>query len=85
MRSYLKSRKQFEKIEIECDCLDVVCGEPQGSELGPVLLNLCISDISKLSNALKCVLFADDTNILVSGENLQLLSIVTTEISKLNK
>ena len=46
---------------------------------------LYINDICEVSNALKFVLFADNTNILVSGENLQLSSIITLEISKLKK
>ena len=70
----------------ESDCLEIVCGVPQGSVLGPVLFNLYINGICKVSSALKFVLFADDTNILVSGENLQqLLSIIALEISKLKK
>ncbi len=45
-----------------------------------------INDICNVSKLLRFVLFADDTNILVSRENLQqLLSTTTSEISKLKK
>ena len=66
------------------ECLDIVCGVPQGSVLGPMLFNMYINDICNVSKSLKFILFADDTNILVSGENLQqLLSTLTAEISRL--
>ena len=68
------------------ECLDIVCGVPQGSVLGPMLFNMYINDICNVSKSLKFILFADDTNILVSGENLQqLLSTLTVEISRLKK
>lgn len=56
--------------DIAPDCLEIVCGVPQGSVLRPVLFNLYINGISKVSNVLKFVLFADNTNILVSGKNV---------------
>ena len=74
VESYLKSRKQFVHLgEYKSKWADIVCGVPQGSVLGPILFNLYINDISKVSDILKCVLFADDTNLLGTGENLQLL------------
>ena len=65
-------------------CLDITCGVPQGSVLGPKMFIVYINDICKVLRILKFVLFADDTNIFCSGENLQqLLEVLTTEISKL--
>jgi hypothetical protein len=74
--SYLSHRKQFVEIntlkkgiyvsttkEIEHDV-------PQGSILGPILFSLYINDLPLNITGTKIVLFADDTHILVSDENI---------------
>lgn len=82
--SYLRDRKQFVKLNGCCSlCMDIACGVPQGSVFGPKFFNLYINGICKVSKVLKMVLFADDTNIFCSGDDLQhLLDELTTEISK---
>ena len=70
--SYLKSRKQYVINNNSSSNIDELsCGVPQGSVLGPILFLIYINDIDNiptLKNQLK--LFADDTNLFVSGKSI---------------
>ena len=73
-KSYIHSRKQFTLLNGKSsDLLDIKCGVPQGSILGPLLFILYVNDISNVSTVSSLVLFADDTNIFFSGDNLKCL------------
>ena len=83
--SYLSNRNQFVKLgETVSSCLDIVFGVPQGSVLGPKLFILYINDMCNVSEKLKLILFADDTNIFCAGNNLhELQDMVSNEMGKL--
>ena len=70
-KNYLTNRKQIIKYKSEkSDSLTIKCGVPQGSVLGPLLFLIYMNDISRSSEILSIILFADDTNLFFSHKNL---------------
>ena len=66
---YLSERKQYVTYNgITSDMEVIKCGVPQGSILGPLLFLLYINDLAMVSNACFPILFADDTNIFITGK-----------------
>ena len=47
------------------------CGVPQGSVLGPLLFLICVDDITKSSQIVSFILFADDTNLFFIHKDLE--------------
>ena len=65
--SYLTDRKQYVNYGgKDSTLLDITCGVPQGSVLGPLLFIIFINDITNISNIASFVLFADDLNLFIS-------------------
>ena len=63
-------RKQFVVVNKACSGIaQVRCGVPQGSILGPLLFILYMNDFNYISNLLKIVMFADDTNLFLTGKD----------------
>ena len=73
--SYLSGRMQHVKYnDTISDAKLVSCGVPQGSVLGPLLFLIYINDINVSSQLTSFILFADDTNLFYSGENVEQLN-----------
>ena len=62
-----------------------MCGVPQESILGPLLFILYVNDITYTSNVLDFILFADDTTILYSHENIESkIDVVNVELKEVS-
>ena len=68
-RSYLSGRKQIVHVKkVDFDPLQISCGVPQDSILGPLLF-LCYVNDMVASVDCKLLLYADDSALLVSDKN----------------
>ena len=73
-KSYLSNSKQYiSSQDASENCLDIICGVPQGSILGLLLFLIFVNDLFKASNPLMEVMFADDTNLFISHKNIDTL------------
>jgi len=75
-QSYLNDRMQCISVNnTMSDFCDITCGVPQGSILGPLLFLCYVNDMSSsISENCKLILYADDSAILFSHKNPDVIS-----------
>ena len=87
VRSYLENRNQYVRINYtDSECMKISCGVPQGSILGPALYILYVNDMCNVSSIVKSILFADDTNLFLVGDDLkEVCETMSLELYKLSR
>lgn len=74
LESYLSSRKRCVSIDQSCSTFQyITCGIPRGSILGHVLFNVYINGIVNISENAKCIIYADDTSLLISAPDINVI------------
>ncbi len=71
-KSYLSNRKQICKVNnIFSDVKPIKTGLQQGSNLGPLLFLTYVNDLPNCLDSASASMFADDTNITITGQTVQ--------------
>ena len=85
IQDYLHERSQFVSYNNTDSKKSIItCGVPQGSILGPLFFLLYINDIINVSSTLLPLIFADDTNLFISGKSLnETIQLMNTEVDKI--
>lgn len=85
-RSYLSNRNQICDYDGVCsEPMQISCGVPQGSILGPLLFLIYVNDMPAAVNC-KVILYADDSSLLVSGRNIsQIQDTLSDELSNISQ
>ena len=74
MKNYLNNRYQYVYYNgVKSEMGSISCGVPQGSILGPLLFLVYINDIANVTNDCQPILYADDTNMFVTGKDIDVM------------
>ena len=86
-RSYLYNRSQYVTFNGHKSInIKISHGVPQGSILGPLLFLIYINDLPNSLSYCRPVLFADDTNLFATSNNIKsLISNINTDLYMLNE
>ena len=83
IKSYLSNRKQYVQIgDTKSSLLNINCGVPQGSVLGPLLFLIYVNDIANCNPHGLIRLFADDTNVFIESNQIESLYIDAKQVLK---
>ena len=87
VKSYFSDRQQFVEFNgFRSSRNKIKCGVSQGSILGPLFFLIYINDICNASTISEYILFADDTNLFFSGNELaSLVNVINSEMKNLSE
>ena len=70
---------------IQSETRSMKCGVTQGSNFGPLLVIIYMTDICNISEVLYTIMYNDDTSVIMSGNDLEsLIQSVNSELCLLN-
>ena len=87
VHSCMSHRTQYVGYDGTCmssDYKTILCGIPERSIIGPLLLILYINDLANVSDKLKFILFADDTNVFFSQEKKNVCNVLNKELENMS-